>query len=259
MANLNLNATTESFAFAGGGAFYLADVDNKGKMTSGFTPMGLVDSAVMSIEATNIEKYDPSGGLNELFSKITVQQSGTMTFTVSEISYKKISDFLFGTYSETDEEIVADEEHTVKEAGTLITFGRVLKEGATVSVDTFEEGVHYAVDSSGIWIYTKEEQTENGATNFIEAGTVLSCGYTAAAMENIAGFTKSSNKKRVYFQGRSLDDGKDWIWEGYKLSFEPLSALPFVSTEDFATYELTAQLEKVSGHDSSFFELRKEL
>lgn len=264
MANLNKNAVTKSFVFAGGGAFYLANVDGQGNRLDDFVPMGVVDSASLTIEATNIEKYDPSSGLNELFSRLTVQQSATMTFTVSEISYAKIAEFLFGTYSEIASEAITAEAYTVANVDSLLAFGKLIDESVAVVVDdadsavTYVEGVNYDLDASGIYIFSVEEQTARGATtDKIEVGTNLEIDYTAKAMEKIDGFTQTSNRKAVYFQGASLDDNQEWIFEGYKLSFEPLSALPFISVEDYATYELTATLEKVSGRTSSFFELKK--
>lgn len=261
--NMNKNAVTKSFVFAGGGSFYLADVDGNGVKLSDYEPMGIVDTASLTIEATNIEKYDPSSGLNELFSRLTVQQSATMTFTVSEISYKKIAQFLFGTYSETALEAIVDEAYTVKTLDALLAFGKLIDDSVAVSVvdaddaTVYVEGVNYDLDASGIYIFSDAEQTAKGSTTNIAVDTNLKISYTAKASENIAGFTETSNRKAVYFQGVSLDDEENWIFDGYKLSFEPLSALPFISVEDYATYELTATLEKVTGRDSSFFELKK--
>lgn len=257
MSNFNKTTTSESTAYAGSGAFYVAAVDDFGTLTGEHVPLGLVTSANLTIETTEIEALDSSGGLNELFASVTTQRTATMTFTLSELSFAKIAQHLFGSYSVIAEESVVSEPHTVIALNSYIFFKKIIKDQAAVVVTddtdtiTYVAGVDYDVETTGIKIL------EGGS---ISVDDVIHVSYTAEEHEKIEGFTKTSNKKNVIFQGISISDDKFWEFEGFKLSFKPMSALPFIAVDEFGTYELTATLEKVSdtGSNSDFFDLIKQ-
>lgn len=257
MSNFNKTTTSESTAYAGSGAFYVADVTDLGVVTGAHIPLGIVTSANLTIETTEIEALDSSGGLNELFASVTTERTATMTFTLSELSFAKIAQHLFGTYSVISQEAIADEPHTVIELDAYIFFKKIIEDQSTVVVKddtdttTYVAGVDYEVETTGLKILS------GGA---IAASDVIHVSYTAAEHEKIEGFTKTSNKKNVIFQGISISDDKFWEFEGYKLSFKPMSALPFIAVDEFGSYELTATLEKVSNTDSNsdFFDLVKQ-
>lgn len=253
MSNFNKSATQDSVTFVGGGAFYVADVDELGNVTGAWEFLGIVTSGTVSIEVTETEAQDPTSGINELFSKLVTARNASLSLTLSDFDYKKIAQHLFGTYSELVSEAVVDEEHTVNGLDTWILLDKQVDQSTIVVKDqsdqAYVEDVDYETEPLGIKVLS---------TGSITDAEVLKISYTTLAEEMVEAFTKDSNKKAIKFQGLSRQDGKTFALHGYKVSFTPMSAMALIAPEEAAQYELTGSFEKVSGKtDSPFYDIKK--
>ncbi len=266
----NPNALKKSVVWSSGGTFYTSPLNDDGTPTGEWRSAGVVDTATLNIEVTNIEKKAPNFGVRQTVSKLVSDQTATLSMTVSEFDMENLTDSLYGTYGTLNEEAVVDEAHKMI-PGMWVQLKRLVKyvDGSGfVATDeatgliTYVEGKHYIVDAAGAYIMTVEEQTAAG----VDPGDIIPAegvdalfNYTGEAVEVVQGFTETSNKKAVRFVGISLDDNKKYLITIPQVSFNPTDGMPFLA-EEYGSMNLEGEVElssAVATGESGFFTMQK--
>ena len=264
----NHNALKKSTVLSSGGTFYTSDLNDDGTPTGEWKSGGVIDTATINIEVTNIEKKAPNFGVAVTVSKLVSDQTATLSMTSSEFDMEVLTDALYGSYAKVAEEAITGEEHNMI-PGRYVQLDRLVKyvdgsgfivtDVATGAI-TYEEGKNYVVDAAGAYIMTVEEQTAAGAANVIpEIGEEGSFDYTGEAIEKIEGFEKTQVKKAVRFVGISLDDNKKYLVTIPQASFNPTDGMPLIA-EEYGSMTLEAEIElsdAVAEGASKFFTMQK--